>query len=139
VRQFAIVTVCVGLGLALAAAVFVVVNDQPPADIALAAALSAFLVVGGLLAARRPWHPIAWLLIAQGLVWELGLFCQSAEVGDWILDWLWIPAVAGVPLLLLLFPTGGRRRGAGGPWRGSRLQVARGSWPGSAARCSRPR
>ena len=101
-----IVTVCAGLGLALASAGFVVANDGPPADIALAAAFSAFLVVGGLLAARRPWHPIAWLLIAEGLVWELGLFCAAAEVGEWILDWIWIPAVVGVPLLLLLFPDG---------------------------------
>ena len=50
---------------------------QRPADVALALALAAFLVVGGLLAVQRPGHPIAWLLIAEGFVWELGLFCAG--------------------------------------------------------------
>ena len=75
-----------GLAFALGAAVFVLVNDtagvppglrQRPVDIALAAAFAAFLVVGGLLDAQRPGHPIAWLLIAEGFVWELGLFCAG--------------------------------------------------------------
>ena len=75
-----------GLAFALGAAVLVLINDtagvppglrQRPVDIALAAAFAAFLVVGGLLDVQRPGHPIAWLLIAEGFVWELGLFCAG--------------------------------------------------------------
>ena len=119
-----------GLAFALAAALFVVVNDtagvpsayvQRPADIALAAALAAFLMVGGLLERGRPGHPIARLLILEGLVWELGLCCAgyvnhavytapgslpAPAVADWVLGWIWIPGVVGLPLLLLLFPDG---------------------------------
>ena len=52
---------------------------QRPADIALAAALAAFLVVGGLLERGRPGHPIARLLILEGLVWELGLAARATS------------------------------------------------------------
>ncbi len=75
--------VLAGLTLAAAAVVFVVINDtagvpsayvQRPADIALALALAAFLIVGGLLG---PGHPIGRLLLLEGLVWELGLACAG--------------------------------------------------------------
>jgi DNA-binding SARP family transcriptional activator len=129
-RRIVLAPVTAGLALAFATMSFVVVNDtagvpsrvqQRPADIALAAALAAFLVVGGLLARQRPRHPVAWLLIGEGLVWELGLFCAgyvnhavytapgslpAADVADWILGWIWVPGVIGVPVLLLLFPDG---------------------------------
>ena len=117
-----------GLAFALGAVVFVLVNDtagvppglrQRPVDIALAAAFAAFLVVGGLLDVQRPGHPIAWLLIAEGFVWELGLFCAgyvsravsgaslpAPGLAAWILAWIWVPGVIGIPLLLLLFPDG---------------------------------
>ena len=124
--------VCAGLALAIGAMLFVALDDpagvpervrQRPADVALALAFAAFLVVGGLLAVQRPGHPIAWLLIAEGFVWELGLFCAgyvshalpAADVADWILDWIWVPGVAGIPLLLLLFPDG---RPPSRRWRG---------------------
>ena len=98
-----------------------------PGDLVLTAALCAFLVVGALVAARRPANPIGWLLLAEGLVWELGLFCQGyvgyavytrpgslplPELPAWILAWIWAVGLAGFPLLLGLFPSGlwpGRR------------------------------
>ena len=124
---------------------------QRPADVALALAFAAFLVVGGLLAVQRPGHPIAWLLIAEGFVWELGLFCAgyvshalpAADVADWILDWIWVPGVAGIPLLLLLFPDG---RPPSRRWRagraGSTLAAAVALLVAAAGRracCSPPR
>src|SRR5262245_39241474 len=75
-------------------------------DLVLAAALAAFLAVGAALAARRPRHPIAWLLIAEGLVWELGMLADATDTGEWILGWIWMPAVILVPVLTLLFPDG---------------------------------
>ena len=126
----ALIAVSAGLALALVAVLFVAVNDsagvpstytQRPADIALAAALASFLIVGGLLARARPGHPIAWLLILEGLVWELGLCCAgyvnhavytapgslpAPAVADWVLGWIWIPGLVGLALLLLLFPDG---------------------------------
>lgn len=119
--------VLAGLSFAVAAAVFVVINDtagvpatyvQRPADIALAAALAAFLVVGGLLG---PGHPIGRLLLLEGVVWELGLACAgyvnhavytapgslpAPAVADWILGWIWVPGVIGLPLILVVFPDG---------------------------------
>ena len=98
-----------------------------PGDLLLTAALCAFLVVGALVASRRPHNPVGWLLLAEGLGWELGLLCQgyvgyavyanpgslpAPEVAAWILSWIWAVGLAGFPLLLGLFPSGlwpGRR------------------------------
>jgi hypothetical protein len=87
----------------------------------------AFTTAGALVAARRPGIPIGWLLLAEGLVWELvgsldayvrdvsvagpgGL--SSGVVAAWVLNWVWIPAFGVQVLLFLLFPDGrlpGRR------------------------------
>ena len=80
-----------------------------PADLILIAALAAFPAVGGLLSHR---HPLAWLLIAEGFAWQLGIFCDGwvhhggPDAAAWVLDWIWMPAVALIPVLLLLFPDG---------------------------------
>src|SRR4051794_13680408 len=75
-------------------------------DLVLAAGLAAFLAVGGALAARRPRHPIAWLLIAEGLVWQAGILADQTNTAEWILGWIWFPGVIGIPVLILLFPDG---------------------------------
>jgi DNA-binding SARP family transcriptional activator len=123
-----------GLLITAGAMAFVVANrdlDGPPgltpslpADLLWALAFSAFLVVGGMVAARRPGNPVGWLLLIEGVVWELGLFCAGYvgySIGHslpapglfaWVLSWIWAVGLAGVPLLLALFPDGlwpGRR------------------------------
>src|SRR5829696_6091184 len=74
-----------------------------PADLVLVAALAAFLIVGGLLVRSRP--RLAWLLIAEGALWEVGILSDAwlyhggPNVLQTILDWIWIPALAGVPVI----------------------------------------
>jgi hypothetical protein len=59
---------CAGSGLAF-------VGQPPSADldygVLFFATFLVFAVVGVLIALRRPDHPIGWLLLAQGLLWEL--------------------------------------------------------------------
>ena len=125
-----------GLLVTAAAMAFVVANrglEEPPglrphlpADLLWALAFSTFLIAGGLVAARRPGNPVGWLLLLEGLVWELGLFCAgyvghevlhpgslpAPGLAAWVLSWIWAVGLAGVPLLLTLFPDGlwpGRR------------------------------
>ncbi len=119
-----------GLLITAAAMAFVVANrglEQPPglrphlpADLLWALAFSTYLLAGGLVAARRPGNPVGWLLLLEGLVWELGLFCAgyvghevlhpgslpAPGLAAWVLSWIWAVGLAGVPLLLTLFPDG---------------------------------
>ena len=105
VRRLALTFAFVTLALALAAAALA----TRPADLILIATLAAFPAVGGLLSHR---HPLAWLLIAEGFAWQLGIFCDGwvhhggPDAAAWVLDWIWMPAVALIPVLLLLFPDG---------------------------------
>ena len=109
---------CAGSGLAFV--------GQPPSanldyGVLFFATFLVFAGVGVLIALRRPDHPIGWLLLAQGLLWELSgvaaayatyaLFGGSRSVAGgeqagWVLSWLWIPTLGTVPFLFLLFPTG---------------------------------
>lgn len=79
-----------------------------------------FSGVGALVAARRPSNPIGWLLLAEGVLWQLNqlagdlrLFATvthpglpGAAAAAWVYDVMWIPPAAALPLLFLLFPTG---------------------------------
>lgn len=83
-------------------------------------AVLTFSVVGALVAARRPHSPLGWLLIAIGLLWQLSQVAGDvaaystatpgalwgSTVAAWVYEVLWIPAVAALPLLVLLFPDG---------------------------------
>ena len=75
-----------------------------------------FLVVGGVVAARRPHHPVGWLLLAIGVA---GAALSTGGVihglagdpwvrsfGAWLDAGLWHPSFPALGLLLLLFPTG---------------------------------
>jgi hypothetical protein len=113
-----------GLTLALLAGGLLLPADTPAgvADLAPIAVLAAAnAVVGALLAARRPEHPIGWLLLASGLLVSLAQFAgqyayYTVVTRPGSLPWgqalLWLagwPSDAGfvlVVFLLLLFPTG---------------------------------
>ena len=113
-----------GLTLALLAAVLLLPADTPVglaglAPVAVWAAASA--LVGAVVAARRPEHPIGWLLSASGLLVGLGqLVVQyafytlvtrpgSLPLGQtmlWLSTWVFDAGFLLVLFLLLLFPTG---------------------------------
>jgi signal transduction histidine kinase len=80
-----------------------------------------YVSVGALVASRLPGNPIGWLLMTTGVVFLLsaGLeeyvtYALVTAPGDlpfvdaavWLANWLILVAVAPVPLLLALFPTG---------------------------------
>jgi hypothetical protein len=76
-------------------------------------------VVGALITARRPGNPIGGLLLAIGLTlagfsladayFPYGLTrpnLPGLRLAAWLTAWLWIPALAALNLLLLVYPTG---------------------------------
>jgi hypothetical protein len=80
-----------------------------------------FPVVGALIAARRPRNPIGWILLADGLLWNLsGMMDYYSTYGAarpgslpfvvgmaTINNWLWVPAVGLLgTYAFLLFPDG---------------------------------
>jgi hypothetical protein len=115
----------------------------------------AFTTAGALVASRRPRNPVGWLLLAEGLTWELvgslAAVTRHAQVTEpgrlnlealaaWTLNWVWIPAFGVLVLLFLLFPDGrsawpaladgalgrGGRRGIDLSGQGARAGSARG-------------
>jgi signal transduction histidine kinase len=79
----------------------------------------AFVAAGGLLSRARPANRVGWVLLAIGLVWQLHALAGLGRVailgstgvvsGPWLAwawDVVWIPGVALVPLLFLIFPDG---------------------------------
>lgn len=97
-----------------------------------------FSGVGALVAARRPTNPIGWLLLSEGVLWQLNQLAgdvrifvtvthpglPGAAAAAWIYDVMWIPPVAALPLLFLLFPTG---RLPSRRWRWSLVALAAGT------------
>ena len=80
-----------------------------------------FPVVGALIAARRPRNPIGWILLTDGLLWNLiGMMDYYSDYGTanpgslpfvvgmaTINNWLWVPAVGLLgTYAFLLFPDG---------------------------------
>jgi hypothetical protein len=80
-----------------------------------------FPLVGALVAARRPRNPIGWILLADGLLWNLsGMMDYYSDYGmarpgslplvvgmATINNWLWVPAVGLLgTYAFLLFPNG---------------------------------
>ena len=83
---------------------------------------SAFAVAGVLIASRVPSNPIGWVLLAAGVGTAVQEFAQQysqyglyhapgsvprADVAAWVTEWIWIPYMASVALLIpMLYPTG---------------------------------
>jgi hypothetical protein len=121
-----------------------------PEEFLFAAEILAFTTAGALVASRRPGNPIGWLLLAEGLVWQvvaaLAAYVRAvpasrpaglpgAALAAWVLNWVWIPAFGIQVLLLLLFPDG---RLPGRRWRMVLWLAAAGSVLVLAARVLMP-
>jgi signal transduction histidine kinase len=97
--------------------------SEDPFFIPLAVVMMAgWTVVGALLASRNPKNPIGWLMmlfglgfLLSGLLAELSAYAYETNPGGlpfrafypWIASWIFVVIVTPVPLLLLLYPTGG--------------------------------
>jgi hypothetical protein len=84
--------------------------------------LSAFAVIGALVASRQPRNPVGWFLCATPFFLGVGLLAErvywhlvlanpeqsgSAELVLWLSNWTWVPAMFPMfTLVPLLFPTG---------------------------------
>lgn len=119
----AAVTVSAYVGLAIHSAVTII--PPAPGETNLGGALwmlswVPFGLVGGLLVARRPEHPVGWLMaaIALPIMLTITLDVIAAEAvtrgwtGEWIpwmawvSSWIYAPLVPALGLLLATFPTG---------------------------------
>jgi signal transduction histidine kinase len=76
-------------------------------------AVVAFPIVGALIARRQPHNAIGWLFLAMGLLAGVGLaadgwFASDLPGGEWaaVLGELVVGGLVGLPLVLLLFPSG---------------------------------
>jgi hypothetical protein len=92
-----------------------------------------FTTMGALVAARRWRNPVGWLLLAEGLVWDVQLFAQgyaaaalfthpgslpAGKLALWVIDWwLYLAAYLLLSFLVLLLPTG-RLRSRRWRWAG---------------------
>jgi hypothetical protein len=97
--------------------------------------LLTFSIVGAIIASRHPRNTIGWLFCGVGVTIGLNSFAGDyaefwiasgfgisglGETAAWFSSWAWI-LLTYVPtsFVLLLFPTGGYPRPAGGPWPGA--------------------
>ncbi|MEX2420501.1 MAG: hypothetical protein WD670_01650, partial [Actinomycetota bacterium] len=80
-----------------------------------------YVTTGALVASRVPGNPVGWLLMTTGVAFlssafvsEYAIYTLDTEpdslpsgiAAAWLANWLFLVAVAPVPLLLALFPTG---------------------------------
>jgi DNA-binding SARP family transcriptional activator len=108
----------------LGGALYVVGDPALPGldyDLVFVVAFLGFGLVGALIASRVPSNPIGWLLLAQGVAWELSavlagyanisLFARpgslpGGEYAAWTLNWMYLPAFGALVVVLFLFPDG---------------------------------
>ncbi|HEV3234178.1 MAG TPA: histidine kinase [Candidatus Dormibacteraeota bacterium] len=124
------------LGPLLAIAISIVSVGLVAADLTISGMLNSILkvygpsiitaaslaIVGGFIAARRPRHPIGWIMLfiafTQALVEFSAGYARAgvllhggslplAEIAAWLSEWMWTPGLGMLAtFLLLLFPTG---------------------------------
>ena len=128
-RRIAWASVCAIAAILVAAAVLLILGLGTPLPEASfgfkgwgVILASAFGVAGILIATRVPSNPIGWLLLVAGIgtafqelathYAQYGLYVEpgslpGADVAAWITEWIWIPYMASVALLIpMLYPTG---------------------------------
>ena len=119
--------VIVGLTVVLLGATLTlsILNDSFASDayfIAIAVLMMiGYVTVGAFVASRLPGNPLGWLLITTGFAFLLAAACRGVrdvravtspgalpfgQVAVWLSNWIFLLAVAPVPLFLALFPTG---------------------------------
>jgi hypothetical protein len=114
-------------------AVLADLHSSVGSDLVFALWILVFTTMGALVAARRWRNPVGWLLLAEGLVWDVQLFAQGyaaaalfthpgtlpgGELVLWVIGWwLYIAANFLVFFLVLLLPTG-RLRSRRWRWTG---------------------
>jgi signal transduction histidine kinase len=118
----------VSLALSAAAAVFLVLawgTPLLPAEFGFKGFAIAWSVVvgtvGAVLASRRPSNPIGWIFCGMGVVsgilalaseyarWALiehGADPPGGLFAAWIVEWIWIPLIAGLGIVAAIFPDG---------------------------------
>jgi signal transduction histidine kinase len=79
-------------------------------------AFVAFGVVGALVASRQPGNLMGWLFLVMSLATGLQLLADGYarveprlpgfEWAAWFANWAWVVGLAGLPFVLLLFPSG---------------------------------
>jgi hypothetical protein len=96
------------------------VDIQAAEDLAWPTSFALFVVVGGLVAARRPDNLLGWGFLGIGLTqvleaatFEYAVWAHFDRVSlplggfaAWVSVWIWIPGITLFPFLVLLFPTG---------------------------------
>jgi signal transduction histidine kinase len=107
------VPVLVGLGAAVAAAAAAgsLLGGSPPSPgSAMTAVLAlAFTPLAVLVLRRLPRHPLGRLMLAVGVTSALAAAAVSwstLPAAAWLSQWLWLPAWALIPVILLLVPDG---------------------------------
>jgi signal transduction histidine kinase len=81
-----------------------------------------YATVGRLIASRQPSNPIGWLFLSSGVAFAIAGITDAYAIRGletapgslplvplavWIQNWIFVPAMASIPLAVLLFPTGG--------------------------------
>jgi signal transduction histidine kinase len=80
-----------------------------------------YATVGRLIASRHQQNPIGWLFLTSGVLFAVAALTDAYAVRGiliapgslrlvpffvWIQNWIFVPAMAAIPLAVLLFPTG---------------------------------
>lgn len=96
------------------------VVDSTAFDLLWLGSFVAFEVVGAVIVAKRPAHPVGWLFLTAGAVSVVmtvsheyavqalfvGVALPGGEVAAWLSAWTWPPGMSLIVVALLLFPTG---------------------------------
>jgi signal transduction histidine kinase len=95
-------------------------NMEPGPSAMFLLVMLSFVLLGMIVALRRPGNLVGWTLMGIGIAWQLnsiGGIARIAALGSsaaepppwaaWAWDVLWIPGMVLVPLLFFVFPTGG--------------------------------
>jgi hypothetical protein len=120
--------ILVGFGMAVFLAALAIhlvradvgVDIQLAGDLAWPTSFALFVVVGGLVAARRPDNLLGWGFLGIGLTqlletaaFEYAVWAHFDRASlpfdwfaAWVAVWIWFPGIALFPFLVLLFPTG---------------------------------